>query len=304
LRTDAGTLEPTDWSDALTKLAAHVGAAGGPSSLRFLMSAHASLEELFVIGRLGGAFGVPEEGVAIGWRAREKPQPPRTKFKVPPVDAPNVTGARDLGFPVNATPSGADITAFKNDVEAGRVAALYIFDPGPSDSIGDTSWIIAARRSGKLPLLIFHGVLMTDLAAAADVVLPGATWVEKDASYINEQGRLQAAARVIPAPGDAQEDWQVLVNVGIALKSPVAYASSGEIRSELAKAMSGNAVYAGLATMQFGRAVSAHHWLQASNPSERWKWDFMFQDLPPVKFAATPRATLAQHLRIPLQKVD
>jgi NADH-quinone oxidoreductase subunit G len=304
LRTDAGTLEPTDWSDALTKLAAHVGAAGGPSSLRFLISAHASLEELFVIGRLGGAFGVPEEGVAIGWRAREKPQPPRTKFKVPPVDAPNVTGARDLGFPVNATPSGADITAFKNDVEAGRVAALYIFDPGPADSIGDTSWIIAARRSGKLPLLIFHGVLMTDLAAAADIVLPGATWVEKDASYINEQGRLQAAARVIPAPGDAQEDWQVLVNVGIALKSPVAYASSGEIRSELAKAMSGNAVYAGLATMQFARAVSAHHWLQASNPSERWKWDFMFQDLPPVKFAATPRATSAQHLRIPLQKVD
>ncbi len=304
LRTDAGTLEPTDWSDALTKLAAHVGAAGGPSSLRFLMSAHASLEELFVIGRLGGAFGVPEEGVAIGWRAREKPQPPRTKFKVPPVDAPNVTGARDLGFPVNATPSGADITAFKNDVEAGRVAALYIFDPGPADSIGDTSWIIAARRSGKLSLLIFHGVLMTDLAAAADIVLPGATWVEKDASYINEQGRLQAAARVIPAPGDAQEDWQVLVNVGIALKSPVAYASSGEIRSELAKAMSGNALYAGLATMQFARAVSAHHWLQASNPSERWKWDFMFQDLPPVKFAATPPATSAQHLRIPLQKVD
>ena len=25
--------------------------------------------------------------------------------------------------------------------------------------------------------------------------------------------------------------------------------------------------------------MSAQHWLQASNPSERWKWDFMFQDL-------------------------
>jgi hypothetical protein len=23
--------------------------------------------------------------------------------------------------------------------------------------------------------------------------------------------------------------------------------------------------------------------MQASNPSERWKWDFMYQDLPPVK---------------------
>jgi hypothetical protein len=30
--------------------------------------------------------------------------------------------------------------------------------------------------------------------------------------------------------------------------------------------------------------VAARHWLQSSNPSERWKWDFLFQDLPPVKF--------------------
>jgi hypothetical protein len=30
--------------------------------------------------------------------------------------------------------------------------------------------------------------------------------------------------------------------------------------------------------------VSQRSWLQTSNPSERWKWDFMFQDLPPIKF--------------------
>ena len=29
--------------------------------------------------------------------------------------------------------------------------------------------------------------------------------------------------------------------------------------------------------------MEGHDWLDASNPSERWKWDFMFQDLPPVK---------------------
>jgi hypothetical protein len=34
----------------------------------------------------------------------------------------------------------------------------------------------------------------------------------------------------------------------------------------------------------FVAPVAARHWLQASNPSERWKWDFLFQDLPPVKF--------------------
>jgi hypothetical protein len=33
----------------------------------------------------------------------------------------------------------------------------------------------------------------------------------------------------------------------------------------------------------FTRPIPARNWLQASNPSERWKWDFMYQDLPPVK---------------------
>jgi hypothetical protein len=36
--------------------------------------------------------------------------------------------------------------------------------------------------------------------------------------------------------------------------------------------------------MTFARPTSASNWLQASNPSERWKWDALFQDLAPVKF--------------------
>src|SRR4051794_2001241 len=85
LRSSSDALEPTDWTNVLTKLADKVSASGGPQALRFLLSAHASLEELFVVGRLGGAFGIPEEGVAISWRQRAKPQPPNTKFKIPPV---------------------------------------------------------------------------------------------------------------------------------------------------------------------------------------------------------------------------
>ena len=268
------------------------------------MSAHASLEELFLIGRLGGSFGLPEQGVAISWRYREKPQPPNAKFKISPVDAPNVNGARDLGFPVRATAKGeADLSAFRAEVEQGRVKTLYVFDPGPDGYIGDVSWIIEARRDGRLPLLIVQGVLMTALAQAADIVLPGASWVEKDGAFVNGQGRLQAASRAIAPPGEAQEDWQVFVNVGLALDAPVTYTSSAEVRADLAAALTGNERYAGLANLAFVRPVTAKHWLQASNPSERWKWDVMFQDLPPVKFAGTPRALAVPGL-IPVQKVD
>jgi NADH-quinone oxidoreductase subunit G len=285
VRSAAGVQEPATWSEALAALAEGVLAAGGPSALRFLVSAHASLEELSVLGRIGGAFNLAEEAVAVSWRAREKPQPPGAKFKIPAVDAPNVRGARDLGFPLSANAQGeADLSAFRQDVEAGRVKALYVFDPGPAGSIGDLAWVIAARKSGKLPLLVVQGVLMTDLTKAADVVLPGASWVEKDASYVNKDGRLQGAARAIPPPGEAQEDWKVLSDVALALGAAVSYSSSGEIRAELAAAMANNPVYANLTALTFARPVSAQTWLQASNPSERWKWDFMFQDLPPVKF--------------------
>jgi NADH-quinone oxidoreductase subunit G len=280
-----GVLEPSTWSQALATVAERVVVEGGPSALRFLVSAHASLEELYVIGRLGGAFGLPEEAVALSWRASVKQQPPKTTFKVPPVDAPNVRGARELGFPVNAAADGgADLSAFRRDVEGGRVSALYVFDPGPAESIGDLSWMIQARTSGKLKFLIVQGVLLTELAKAADVVLPGAAWVEKDATYVNQDGKVQAAARAMAPPSDAQEDWKIFTDVGLALGAAVSYPSSAEIRAELGNAMSENPAYAGLASMTFARPVAARTWLQASNPSERWKWDFMFQDLPPVKF--------------------
>jgi len=166
------------------------------------------------------------------------------------------------------------------------------------------SWVIAARKSGKLPLLIVQGPLMSDLARAADVVLPGASSFEKDAAYVNQQGRLQGAARALTAPGDAQEDWQIFVNLAMALGAPLGYTSSAHIRADLAKAMSSHDTYAPLANLAFARAVPAKHWLQASNPSERWKWDVLFQDLPPVKFEGRPEATSIPSSAIRLQKID
>ena len=68
-------------------------------------------------------------------------------------------------------------------------------------------------------------------------------------------------------------------------------------------ALAGNARYQDLATIAFARPVTASHWLQASNPSERWKWDVMFQDLPPVKFAGRPEPTSIPGA-IVLQKVE
>jgi hypothetical protein len=90
----------------------------------------------------------------------------------------------------------------------------------------------------------------------------------------------------------------------VALGANVRYASSSDVRAEIASVMSSAPAYANLANLEFARPVAAQHWLQASNPSERWKWDFMFQDLPPLKFAGMPRTRAGQPISIPLTKVD
>jgi NADH-quinone oxidoreductase subunit G len=287
MRGTQGTLESAGWHDVLHWLRGRLQeiGSGDPSSVRFLASAHASTEELFVLKELVqgllGSDGLA--AVAVAWRRSEKKQPAGTKFKVPATDAPNVHGARDLGFAVGAGNEGAaDVSALRTAVQSGSVKALYVLDPGPAGSVGDVEWLLEARRTGKLPLLIVQAAEASALTSEADVILPGSTWLEKDAIYTNDQGRVQTSARAFAAPGEALEDWQILREVGSALGLSLPYRTAEDVRSAIARTMAGTP-YAEVDRVAFARPINARNWLQASNPSERWKWDFMFQDLPPVK---------------------
>jgi NADH-quinone oxidoreductase subunit G len=42
------------------------------------------------------------------------------------------------------------------------------------------------------------------------VILPGAAYTEKGATYVNTEGRVQLANRASFPPGDAREDWAIL----------------------------------------------------------------------------------------------
>jgi NADH-quinone oxidoreductase subunit G len=294
-RTEEGAFTPVAWRELISKLCDRLAAVGRarPEGVCFLLSAHASHEEFFLFRRLAEELVGDASAVHTTWRYREKVQPAGAKFTVPPVEAPNVNGARIFGLVPGAVGDKvreADTTALRRAVLEGNVAALYIFDPGPEGSLGDIEWVLDARRRGVLPLLIVQGVLLTDLARAADFVLPGASYVEKDASYTNEQGRLQATAQAMAPPGDALDDWQILVNLGTALGVPFDYSNVAHVRADIAAQFGNAGGLEGLTTLGFSRPLAAKHWLQQSNPSERWKWDFMFQDLPPVKGAVDETA--------------
>jgi len=303
-----GVPQTVTWKDALLRVRDLLNAAGrkDPTSVRMLASAHASLEELYLLKRLAQDMK-GEEGashVHVVWKRSEKQQPAETKFRVPATDAPNISGAAALGLPVGAGLQGeTDLSGLRAAVDQGRVSVLYVVDPGPDGSMGDLQWLVDARSSGRLSVLIYQGVLATPLAKVADVVLPGAAWAEKDATYTNDQGHVQAASRAINPPGEAVDDWQILTSVAAALGLPYTYTTSQQVRADVAAALAADPAYADLGSRAFNRPVTAAHWLQSSNPMERMKWNDMFQDLPPVKghnvqMEKSPQATV-----IPLRLV-
>jgi NADH-quinone oxidoreductase subunit G len=284
---NGAALETSAWHDVRPRLRDRLQAAGttGVSAVQFLVSAHASVEELFVLKQLlEGLLGTDGmAAVTLAWTTSDKLQPAGAKLKVSKANAPNVNGARDLGFAVGLGNDGVpDVSRLRTAVERGQVKAVYVVDPGPDGSLGDVSWLTAARRNGTLPLLIVQGVLMTELAEAADIVLPGAAYAEKDAIYTNDQGRPQAASLAVAPPGEALDDWRILVDLGRSLGLALAFENAGDVRRAIAAAMPGTP-YAEADRQVFTRPVPARSWLQASNPSERWKWDFLYQDLPPIK---------------------
>jgi len=283
-RDGRGGMQPVSWNDVLRGLVDRLSAAGRSNAdgVRFLVSAHASHEELFLFRRLAEELVGNTNGITATWTSSRKPQPAGTKFVVPETDAPNVAGVRAFGL-------ADEVSKLRAAVEAGRVTALYVYDPGPA-TLGDVEWIINARNKGVLPLLVVQGVLLTPLAEAADFVLPGASSSEKETSYTNAQGRVQGASRAMPLVGESMEDWSILVTVAKALGVDLPYSDAASVRADIGARFAGTPALAGITALTFGEPMEGRHWLEASNPSERWKWDFMFQDLPPVKGALEPSA--------------
>tara|TARA_R100001244_G_scaffold20643_8_gene21664 strand:+ start:81460 stop:83475 length:2016 start_codon:yes stop_codon:yes gene_type:complete len=72
-------------------------------------------------------------------------------------------------------------------------------------------------------------------AHAADVILPGAAYTEKDGTYVNLEGRVQRSNKAIFAPGDAREDWSILRALSDVLGKTLPFDSFEELRVKMAK---------------------------------------------------------------------
>ena len=82
-------------------------------------------------------------------------------------------------------------------------------------------------------------VLLSEVSELADIVLPGATFAEKDGCFTNSQGWIQRIRKSISAPGQAQPDWEIIQQLVKKLGGDIDYNFVGEIALEIAEKVAG-----------------------------------------------------------------
>ena len=79
---------------------------------------------------------------------------------------------------------------------------VYLKNGAPERPIDETECDVLE----KIGFLVVQDVLLSEVAELADIVLPGATFAEKDGSFTNSKGWIQRIRKSISAPGQAQPE--------------------------------------------------------------------------------------------------
>jgi NADH-quinone oxidoreductase subunit G len=74
-------------------------------------------------------------------------------------------------------------------------------------------------------------------AAAADVILPGAAYTEKDGTYVNLEGRAQTGRRAVFPPGEAKEDWAIIRAFSDVIGKTLPFNNLGKLRAQMVEAI-------------------------------------------------------------------
>ena len=74
---------------------------------------------------------------------------------------------------------------------------------------------------------------MTETAKLADVVLPSASFAEKDGTFTNTERRIQRIRKAIEPPGEAKPDWEIISSLASLMGYPMQYSSAQQIFEEI-----------------------------------------------------------------------
>jgi formate dehydrogenase major subunit/formate dehydrogenase alpha subunit len=114
---------------------------------------------------------------------------------VPPVDKPGLT-----------------VVEMTHAAEQGKIKAMYVLGENPMLSDPDVNHVRHALEA--LDFLVVQDLFLTETAQLADVVLPGASFAEKDGTFTNSERRVQLVQRALNVLGENRTDWEILADLG------------------------------------------------------------------------------------------
>lgn len=101
--------------------------------------------------------------------------------------------------------------------------------------LGADSGVVTREQLPKDAVVIYQGHHGDVGAAMADVVLPGAAYTEKCATYVNAEGRAQQTLVAVTPPGKAREDWKIIRALSEVVGERLPYDNLDEVRERLAE---------------------------------------------------------------------
>jgi len=135
-------------------------------------------------------------------------------------------GGLEVGFvPGSASRGqrGRDLEGILAGAESGAIALVYLLGADEIDM----------KRLGRA-FVVYQGHHGDAGANRADVILPGAAYTEKAATYVNTEGRAQRTKIAVFPPGDAREDWTIVRALSEALGHRLPYDTPAAVRECLA----------------------------------------------------------------------
>jgi len=99
----------------------------------------------------------------------------------------------------------------------GEIKALWIACTNPAQSLPEQALVRRALERCEL-VILQEAFADTATAAYADVLLPAATWGEKEGTVTNSERRISRVRAAVPPPGQARADWQIASDIAAALE--------------------------------------------------------------------------------------
>lgn len=150
------------------------------------------------------------------------------------VDDPAVRKRMESAWGVDRLPDRPGLTAtdMMNKAHEGELKALYIIGENPMVSDPDLNH--AEKSLKNLDFLVVQDIFLTETARMADVVLPSASFAEKDGTFTNTERKVQRVRKAVMPPGKAREDAVILCDLSKRLDYPMSYQDSREVMEEIA----------------------------------------------------------------------